>query len=140
VSYSYEYPRPTVAVDLVIRHEDTLLLIRRGNDPFAGRWALPGGFVEPDETVEQAAVRELAEETSVSVDESAMRLVGVYSAPGRDPRGWAVSVAFAVDLADRTEAEAGDDAAEAEWVRFDALPGPLAFDHDQIIAEAQAAR
>ena len=136
--YSYEYPHPALAVDLVIRRDDELLLIRRGNDPFAGRWALPGGFVEPDETVEQAAIRELSEETGVDVAEAEMRLVGVFSAPGRDPRGWTISVVFTVDLTGDGQAVAGDDAADAKWVQADAIPRPLAFDHDAIVERASA--
>lgn len=140
MSHTYEHPRPAFAVDLVIRQGGRLLLIRRGEEPFTGMWALPGGHVDPDETAEHAAVRELREETGVRVEESDLRLVGVFSAPGRDPRGWAVSATFAVDLDEETEATAGDDASHVEWIGLDTLPSPLAFDHDEIVARAQAQR
>ena len=96
-----------------------VLFIRRAHAPFAGAWALPGGFVEPTETVAQAAARELREETSASerVDRPS-RKIGCFSKPGRDPRGWVVTVAhLALVPADRMrEAQAGDDAAATEWL------------------------
>lgn len=131
-----DHPRPAMTVDIVARHAGRLLLIQRANDPFAGRWALPGGFVDEGETVEAAAVRELREETGLEVAEADLRLVGVFSAPGRDPRGWMISAAFAIDLPAEPAAVAGDDAAEAELFAEDALPRPLAFDHDEIVDRA----
>ena len=125
-----------------------LLLIRRGGHPFLGCWALPGGFADEGETVEQTAARELEEETGLrGLD---LKLVNVFSAPGRDPRGWTVSAAYAVCVdAGRLNAVAGDDAAEARWFDVDTstdqavvkLPDGerLAFDHGQIIEEAAKA-
>ena len=134
--YTYEYPRPMLTADCVVTNtRDEVLLIRRGNDPFKGCWALPGGFMEMDETIERCAVRELMEETGLEADEASLRLVGVYSAPGRDPRGRTVTAAYAVRVSDGTQAAAGDDAAELRWWPLTALP-PLAFDHAQIIADA----
>lgn len=134
--YTYPYPRPMLTADCVVfNSHDEVLLIRRGNEPFKGCWALPGGFMEMDETIEHCAIRELMEETGIVVAESDIRLVGVYSTPGRDPRGRTVTAAYVVRVPDDTFAAAGDDAAEVRWWPFTALP-PLAFDHAQIIADA----
>ena len=122
---------PKLMVDIVIPMEEGVVLIRRGNDPFEGRWALPGGFVEVGETVEQAAVRETEEETGLKVE--VVRLVGVYSEPDRDPCGHNVSVAFlARPLSGQMQA--ATDAAEVEVLDPDAVE--LAFDHRKIIEDA----
>jgi 8-oxo-dGTP diphosphatase len=110
-----------------------VLLIRRGNPPFEGRYALPGGFVDVGETVEDACRRELKEETGLKV--GALRLIGVYSEPERDPRGHTCSIAFLARI-DSAEPKAGDDAAAAEWVK-DWRSLALAFDHAQILADAE---
>ncbi len=123
---------------VVVNARSEVLLIRRGNEPYRDCWALPGGFIEMDETIEQCAVRELKEETGLVVDVGRAMLVGVYSRPHRDPRGRTVTVAYRVDVADAVEAVGADDAAEARWFPLSALP-PLAFDHDEIIAAAIAA-
>ncbi|MGC9437305.1 NUDIX hydrolase [Streptomyces sp. WG5] len=114
-----------------------VLLVERGQEPYAGRWALPGGFLLPDESAETAARRELAEETGLS-DVSGLHLeqLRTYSEPGRDPRMRVVSVAFAALLPDPPEPHADTDAAEARWVPYDAAPD-LAFDHDRILADAR---
>lgn len=137
--YTYEYPRPMLTADCVVvnpLHE--VLLIRRGNEPFCGHWALPGGFMEMDETIEHCAVRELQEETGIVIDESQAVLVGVFSRPGRDPRGRTVTVAYRIVLDECVEVQGSDDAAEARWFQLTALP-PLAFDHAEVIAAAIAA-
>ena len=122
---------PKLMVDVVIPSEEGIVLVRRGSDPFEGQWALPGGFVEVGETVEQAAVREAEEETGLKVEVS--RLVGVYSEPGRDPRGHNVSVAFlARPLSGQMQA--ASDAAEVE--ALDPAAVELAFDHREIVADA----
>lgn len=111
-----------------------VLLVRRGRPPFRGRWALPGGFVEGDEPVEAAVARELLEETGLAA--RPVRLVGVYSGPGRDPRGPTVSVAYR--MAGVIGAPSGgDDAAAAAWVSIRRHP-PLAFDHARILNDALA--
>jgi len=123
---------PKLMVDVVIPSEGgRVVLIRRGSDPYKGRWALPGGFVEVGETVEQAARREAAEETGLAVELAG--LVGVYSDPERDPRGHNVSVAFLARVLSG-ELSAATDAAEASLLD----PGTveLAFDHGRIIADA----
>jgi len=133
------WPRPALTVDAVVLARTTplrLLLIQRGEPPFAGAWALPGGFVEESELVAAAAARELAEETGIEA--RGLTLLGVYSAPGRDPRGWTVSVAYVLEVEQELAAEGGDDAAAARWFAVDQLP-TLAFDHAQIVTDALAA-
>lgn len=129
------YEVPTLATDALLVEEGRVLLVQRGKDPFAGAWALPGGFVEVGETVEAACVRELAEETGIEAE--IQRLVGVYSDPERDPRGHVVSAPFLVERASEAggEPEGGDDAAEAAWFALDELPA-MAFDHGEILADA----
>lgn len=136
--YTYQYPRPALTADTIILSRDeagnrVVLLIRRGGEPFAGSWALPGGFVDEGETAIQAAARELEEETGVKLDSpDLLAEIGFYDTPGRDPRGWTVSVAFCVDLPTMPPAKADDDAAEVQWHRLDNLP-PMAFDHRKIM-------
>jgi 8-oxo-dGTP diphosphatase len=122
---------PKLMVDVVIPSEKGVVLIRRANEPFKGRWALPGGFVEVGETVEEAADREAAEETGLAVEVA--RLVGVYSDPERDPRGHNVSVAFLARVLSGDLA-AGTDAAEVSVL--DPSSVELAFDHARIVADA----
>jgi 8-oxo-dGTP diphosphatase len=125
---------PLLTVDCaVFDAKGRVLLIRRGRPPFKGCLALPGGFVDVGETVEAACRRELAEETGIRVGR--LRLVGVYSDPGRDPRAHTCSVAFLSRIA-RAVARAGDDAAAAEWVA-DWSKMELAFDHAAILADAR---
>ena len=134
--YTYEYPRPMLTADcVVINLRGEVLLVRRGNEPFRGCWALPGGFMEMDERIEQCAARELKEEAGLEVSTTALRLVGVYSAVGRDPRGRTVTAAYMVRVGEETCATASDDAAEVRWWPLAKLP-PLAFDHAEIIADA----
>ena len=134
--YVYDYPMPAVGCDAVVLStidgREHVLLIRRGRDPFAGMWALPGGFLEPDETTEAGARRELLEETGLVAAD--MTLLGVLSTPGRDPRGWVLSVAYMTRL-DRALPVAADDAEAVDWFPLDDLP-PTAFDHAEAIAMA----
>lgn len=122
---------PKLMVDVVIPAEEGVVLIRRGSDPFEGQWALPGGFVEVGETVEQAAVREAEEETGLAVELAG--LVGVYSEPDRDPRGHNVSVAYLARVLSG-QMRAATDAAEVE--ALDPTSVELAFDHRKIIEDA----
>ena len=136
--YQYEYPRPAVAVDLIvlrpIKDSKQILLIERKNNPFQGCWALPGGFLDENETLEQGAARELMEETGVRVENSELKQLKAYSDPKRDPRTRVISVVFHVAVPSDTDVIAGDDAAQAKWYSVDSLP-KLAFDHDQIVRE-----
>jgi 8-oxo-dGTP diphosphatase len=126
---------PALTVDCVIRDpEGRVLLIRRKHEPFAGSFALPGGFVEIGETVEAACRREVREEAGIDVGE--LRLVGVYSDPKRDRRGHTVSVAFLAMLAGAIPPRAGSDAAGAEWVE-NWRDHALGFDHARILEDAE---
>jgi len=128
-----ERKNPMLTVDGVIVKDKKILLIKRKNEPFRGRWALPGGFVEYGETVEMAVMREVAEETGLDVE--IKHLVGVYSDPERDPRGHTVSVVYLLLPKDEKEPAGGDDASDAKFFDMNELP-PLAFDHDKIIKDA----
>ncbi len=136
--YTYKYPRPAVTADCVVmtREPDTkVLLIERGGEPYKGCWAFPGGFMNMDETAAQCAVRELQEETGLTVQ--SVSQIGAYSGVDRDPRGRTVTVAY-LAVVDREMAVTGqDDAARAQWWPVSALP-PLAFDHNEIMADAIA--
>lgn len=131
------YKPPNLTVDCVVFDDrDRLLLIRRRNPPFAGQFALPGGFVDYGETTEAAACRELLEETGLKAKD--LRLIGVYSKPDRDPRGHTVTIAYLVAV-EGGEPTAGDDAAEAKF-RADWRELDLAFDHNVIVKDAMRAR
>lgn len=136
MSYTYDYPRPAVTVDVVLitrEEQPKVLLIQRGFDPYKGCWALPGGFMEMDETTEQGAMRELTEETGLKL--TGLKQIGAYSKVDRDPRGRTISVAYLAVVDKPLEAIAMDDAANAEWHPIDNLPS-LAFDHADIMADA----
>lgn len=125
--------QPKLTVDAVVfDREGRLLLIKRKGPPFKGQYALPGGFVEIGETVESAAHRELKEETGVTA--KSQRLVGIYSQPGRDPRGHVISVAFLMSVRAAIP-KAADDAAAAAFFE-DWRSKKLAFDHGKIVADA----
>lgn len=147
------YPKPALTADIAVFSfaEETLrvLLIERGGHPFLGKLALPGGFANENEPVEVTAARELEEETGVCG--LPLALVGVFSKPGRDPRGWVVSVAFAaVVQGEELRVRGGDDAASAHWYTLvpaeegllltregrTAVPDELAFDHGEILQSA----
>ena len=145
---SDDFPKPSLTADVLIFRrtgEDIhLLMIRRKGHPFLGCLALPGGFAEPGETIESTAERELQEETGLTGQE--LKLTGVYSRPGRDPRGWTVSAAYAALVdGDLLAPAAGDDAASVHWVplrRGDdgayhlSTEDRIAFDHTEIIEDA----
>jgi ADP-ribose pyrophosphatase YjhB (NUDIX family) len=130
-----EYKDPIPTVDLVVRKGNHILLERRGRDPFVGIHCLPGGHVDYGETVENAALRELREETSIKA--KLVGILGVYSDPNRDPRGQRISTAFIADWIDGDPIGA-DDAASAEWIIESDLQNPsfrLAFDHSLILRD-----
>lgn len=126
-----EIKTPLLAADAVILFQDGIVLIRRNNPPYQGCYALPGGFVEIGETVEEAAIREAREETGLDIN--LLGLVGVYSDPARDPRGHVVSVAFLAR--DSGRLQSGSDARSAEVFPPEELTR-LSFDHEQIISDA----
>ncbi|MFF0837054.1 MULTISPECIES: NUDIX domain-containing protein [unclassified Streptomyces] len=136
--HAYEPFAVTVDLAVLTVREGALhvLLVQRGQEPYAGHWALPGGFLLPDESAETAARRELAEETGL-VDVSGLDLeqLRTYSEPDRDPRMRVVSVAFTALLPEPPEPRGGGDAAQARWLPYRSA-GPLDFDHDRILADA----
>ncbi|MBN1665822.1 MAG: NUDIX hydrolase [Anaerolineales bacterium] len=137
--YTYNHPRPALTVDIVtftVRGDRlNVLCIERRTPPFQGGWALPGGFVQMDENLENAALRELEEETGLT--DVYLEQLYTYGEPDRDPRGRVVSVAyFALIPSDgHIRPEGGDDASQARWFPYDELPA-LAFDHDEIVTYA----
>jgi 8-oxo-dGTP diphosphatase len=136
MAYTYKYPRPSVTADCVVmtrEAEPKVLLIERGDEPFKGCLAFPGGFMDMDETTEQCAIRELEEETGLKV--SKVYQIGAYSKVDRDPRGRTVTVAYLAIVNKPIAVSGQDDAAKAEWFSLLALP-QLAFDHADIMQDA----
>ena len=121
-----------VTVDILIINDTTeeILLIKRLNEPFKDYWALPGGFVDENEDLEEAAHRELKEETNLEVED--LYQLGAFGAPGRDPRGRMISIAYLGYSSDVENAKAMDDAKELKWFKINDLP-KLASDHKEII-------
>lgn len=136
LKYHYKYPHPSVTTDCVIFGFDgtrlNVLLIERGNDPYMGCWAFPGGFLNMDESALEGAKRELYEETGLR--DAYIHQFHAFSAPDRDPRERVISIAYFA-LVRLTDVKAGDDAAKAQWFPLDEIP-PLAFDHDKMLREA----
>lgn len=136
--HCYEYPRPAVTTDCVVfsysGEELIVLLIERGNEPFKGRWAIPGGFIQMDETAEECAKRELYEETGIKIDQ--VEQLHTFTDIDRDPRERTISISYItlVNAGDYNP-KAGDDAAKTNWFSVNKLP-PLAFDHKEIIWHA----
>lgn len=134
--FEHKWRRPSVTADGIVIKDERLLLIRRGNEPFKGAYALPGGFVNYGEQLERCVVREVLEETGLRTE--VVELVGVYSAPDRDPRGHFITAVYHLKPVGGT-LKAGDDASSAEWVELSKLPH-LAFDHGRIVQEFLAKR
>lgn len=135
--YSYKYPRPAVTTDMVVvapgEHDEMqVLLVERGGEPYKGKWALPGGFLNIDEDAPAGARRELKEETGLSVGQ--IMQVGAYTDPQRDPRGRVISIVYVAYLNELQPVTSGDDAAQARWWPVKELP-ELAFDHDKIMKD-----
>ncbi|HMO58034.1 MAG TPA: NUDIX domain-containing protein [Roseiflexaceae bacterium] len=133
------YDRPSVTVDVVIfsliERALHVLLVRRRHWPFEGRWAIPGGFVQSDETLDAAARRELEEETGVA--DIYLEQLYTFGDPGRDPRMRVISVAYiALVRADIHTLRVSEESTDVRWFPVSGLPGPLAFDHDEILATA----
>lgn len=135
--YCYKHPHPAVTTDCVVFGVDgdklKILLIERGNEPYKGYWAFPGGFLNMDENATQGALRELAEETGLRLDH--IKEFGTFTDVNRDPRERVISIAFYA-LIDKAVVKGGDDAAKAQWFAIDELP-PLAFDHNKMLKKAQ---
>ena len=135
--YTYKYPHPAVTADCIVfacQNERTqVLLIKRGSEPCKDMWALPGGFMNIDESAEKAAIRELKEETGIDVKE--VTQVGAYSKVDRDPRERVITIAFYTVIDNPVKAVGQDDAKQAEWFTLDNLP-TLAFDHSEILSAA----
>ena len=135
-NYTYKYPRPSVTTDCVIFGFDgnslKVLLIERGIEPFKGQWAFPGGFLNPEETAEEGALRELREETGLEA--AYIDQFHTYTDPKRDPRDRVITIAYYA-LVRIQEVKGGDDAAKARWFSLDEVP-QLAFDHDRILRDA----
>ena len=146
MAYTYKYPRPAVTADCIVitrEAEPKVLLIQRGDEPFKGGWAFPGGFMNMDETTEQCAIRELEEETGLRL--SNVHQIGAYSKVDRDPRGRTITVAYLAIIDEPIAVTGQDDAAKAEWWPLsDFLDKPsgiaerphLAFDHYDIMQDA----
>ena len=163
MAYTYKYPRPAVTADCIVitreaepkaankqelrdacidtaereqaRATPKVLLIQRGNPPFKGAWAFPGGFMDMDETTEQCAIRELEEETGLRLSD--VHQIGAYSKVDRDPRGRTITVAYLAIVDEPVAVTGQDDAAKAEWWPLSDLPH-LAFDHYDIMQDAIA--
>jgi 8-oxo-dGTP diphosphatase len=139
---SKQYKNPIPTVDVIIEQNSRILMIRRKNEPYKGYLALPGGFVNDGERIEDAAKREANEETSLNI--GLREILGVYSDPKRDPREHLVSTVFVamIPIDNETEpvqASAQDDAAEIEWINIEALDNrSLAFDHKKILFDYKA--
>jgi len=134
--YIYDWPRPMAAADAAVfgffAGKAKLLLVNRKNEPFKGKWALPGGFVNIDEELDDAVARELAEETAlVGVP---LEQIHTFGNVGRDPRGRVITVVFmGIATKGRNKLKADDDAAEARWFDIGKLPKDLAFDHNEVV-------
>jgi 8-oxo-dGTP diphosphatase len=138
--YTYKYPHPAVTADCIVMTRDNqVLLIQRKNEPCRGQWAFPGGFMNIDETAEAAAVRELQEETGITLSETDIFQVGAYTAVDRDPRERVITIAYLAEIDAPVPVKGSDDAARAQWFPLDALP-PLAFDHAEILLDARLIR
>ena len=135
-TYTYKYPHPAVTTDCVVFGLDgpqlSILLIERGGEPYKGCWAFPGGLMDIDETAEQGAVRELYEETGLTL--KYLKQFGTFTAVNRDPRERVITIAY-YTLTHKSDVKGSDDAAKAQWFPLDKIP-PLAFDHDEILHKA----
>jgi 8-oxo-dGTP diphosphatase len=137
--HTYKYPRPALTVDNVIMAEENgewyILLIQRKNEPFKNSWARPGGFVDDNELIENAALRELWEETGITG--ITLEFLNYFDEPDRDPRERTISMAFAGIVNKNIKMKAASDAKKVEWFKIVKLP-ELAFDHSKIIEQAKS--
>lgn len=136
--YTYDYPMPSITCDIIVNRQtfktsgviNEILLIKRKNNPFKDCWALPGGFMEINETLETCARRELKEETNIDAND--IYLKKILDNVDRDPRGRVVSVVFVTNVSQHVEAKANDDAKELAWFNINELPQNMAFDHKEL--------
>jgi len=140
--YVYDWPRPMVTVDAIVftfsRDTTKILLINRKNEPFQGKWALPGGFVGIEEELDIAVARELFEETGIK--DVALEQIHTFGRPGRDPRGRQITIVYmGIMTKNMRKIKAGDDAKSVKWFDIKKLPKELAFDHSEIIKFAVTA-
>ncbi len=134
--YVYDWPRPMVAADAAVfgffADKAKLLLVNRKNEPFKGKWCLPGGFVNIDEELDDAVARELAEETGLAG--VPLKQIHTFGNVGRDPRGRVITVTFmGIVTEGQKSIKAGDDAAKVRWFNIENLPKDLAFDHNEVV-------
>ena len=134
--YVYDWPRPMVTADAAVfgffAGKAKLLLVNRKNEPFKGKWCLPGGFVNIDEELEDAVARELAEETGLAG--MSLKQIHTFGNVGRDPRGRVITVTFmGIVTEGQNKLKAGDDAAKVRWFDIEKLPKDLAFDHNEVV-------
>ena len=137
--YIYDWPRPMVTVDAAVfsifKDGPKLLLIQRKYPPFEGQWAIPGGFIEMDEELADAAARELEEETGLT--DIKLEQIHTFGGIGRDPRGRQITIVFmGIAKEGQTKITAGDDAEKAQWFDIEKPPDNMAFDHDKVAAFA----
>lgn len=137
--YTYDYPMPAITVDCALARYNEhagvdILLIKRKNEPYKDCWALPGGFMEINETLDDAVKREVMEETGIDIEKSCIKYLNekIFDKPDRDERGRVVTVLSVVVVPSNTTMTAGDDADECKWFSLRKLP-PLAFDHAEMI-------
>ena len=137
--YEYEYQMPSITCDIIVNRQkfnktggvtNEILLIKRKNEPFKDYWALPGGFMEIDETLEACARRELKEETSIEANDIYFKKM--LDKVDRDPRGRVISAVFVTNVGQHIEAKANDDAKELDWFNINDLPKNMAFDHKEL--------
>ena len=137
MSFTYEYPRPAVTTDALIFYRDqesaNLLLIQRGQEPYKGQWALPGGFINMDEDLHEAVKREIEEETGLNL--TGFEQLRTFGKPDRDPRHRTVTVAFYIFVDQCYDVKGMDDAMNAKWFSIHELP-QMAFDHEEIVSYA----
>lgn len=135
--FQYKYPHPAITADCIVFAHDgddvKVLLIERRDEPCKGQWAFPGGFMNIDETAENAAIRELKEETGLTVKD--IHQVGAFSTVDRDPRERVVTIAYYIEVEGLPVVKGEDDARQAKWFSLKALP-KLAFDHAEILEKA----
>ncbi|MCX7696675.1 MAG: NUDIX hydrolase [Bacteroidales bacterium] len=138
--WCYDYPRPAVTVDAILLYKEKknvfVALIKRKNEPYKNLWALPGGFVDENETLEHAIRREVKEELQIDLPEETFNQFRAYSDPKRDPRHRTITITFIAWLDDQIKLSAADDAAEASWFSLFSLPS-MAFDHAKILEDVK---